>query len=162
MTDLYQIGDAIGGARIVSIRKDAVILSENGLKKILKLDVSRPRSAAGSAKQEPAKSETKPVPVPSRSVRRIQVLEEILEKAVIEPAVEKNQTIGLRIRELDEVPMAKALGLQEGDIIHIVNGQELSSKQKAFQVFRKAKVQPEILLELTRDGKRETLGFSLR
>lgn len=162
MTDLYKIGDAVGAARIISIRKDAVILSKNGLKKILKLDVSRPRSAAVSAKQGSAKSEVKPVPVPPRSVRRIQVLEEILEKAVIEPAVENNQTVGLRIRELDEIPMVKALGLQEGDIIHIVNGQTLSSKQKAFQVFRKAKVQPEILLELTRDGKRETLGFSLR
>ena len=166
LTDLYKIGDAVGAARIVSIRKDAVILSENGRKMILKLDASRSRSAtANPAKSASAGSKEPGAKLPSvrsQGNQRVEILEDILEKAVIEPAVYNNQTVGLRITKLDEIPMAKVLGLQEGDIIQGVNGQELSSKQKAFQVFRKAKTQPEIVLELIRDGKREALGFSLR
>ena len=101
-------------------------------------------------------------PAQTQAARRIEILEDILGKAVIEPAVHHNQTVGLQISKLDEIPMAKVLGLQEGDILQRVNGQELTSKQKAFQVFRKAKTQPEIVLELIRDEKRERLGFSLR
>ncbi len=166
LTDVYKIGDALGAARIVSIRKDAVILQENGQKKILKLETSRSPSttvkAVPSVRTGTKESASRQTPTPPPHARRIQILEDILDQAVIEPAVQKNQTVGLQISKLDEIPLAKLLGIQNGDIIQRVNGQLLTSKQKAFQVFRKAKTQPEIVLELIRNGKREALSFSLR
>jgi general secretion pathway protein C len=162
-TDTYKIGDTISGASILSISKEAVILSENGRKKILKLDASRSQTATTTPDKAPSANQTaKAVPLPAPSRRRIQVLEQILSEAVIKPAVVNNQAIGLQITNLDEIPLAGVLGLHNGDIIQSVNGQQVTNKQKAFQVFRKAKTQPEIVLELIRDGKRERLGFSLR
>jgi len=163
VTDTYKIGDRVSGTKIISITKDAVILSENGQKKILKLNTSRSQTAPATANQAVASQPTaKPAPNPVSSRRRIQILEKILSEAEIEPALVNNQAIGLQISNLDKVPLSGFLGLKDGDIIQTVNGQEINSKQKAFQVFRKAKMQPEIVLELLRNGKLERLGFSLR
>ena len=52
--------------------------------------------------------------------------------------------------------------LEDGDVVRQVNGQRLSSLQKAFQVFQKAKSQPAIRLELLRGNDTKELRFDLR
>jgi len=54
------------------------------------------------------------------------------------------------------------LGLQNGDIVQMVNGQSLTNKQKAFQVLQKARSQPRLQIQLLRDGKAKELSFDLQ
>jgi len=92
---------------------------------------------------------------------KITHLEMILTKATIEPYLIDDQVEGLRITNLDTIPMAKAFGLKEGDIIRRVNGQRLTSKQKAFQVFKKARSEATMNLELLSDGETKELSLTL-
>jgi len=69
---------------------------------------------------------------------------------------------GQNVADLENIPMAKALGLKNGDIIRVVNGHRLTSKQKALQVFKKARSQETMSVELLRDGETKELSFDLQ
>ncbi len=88
-------------------------------------------------------------------------IETILTEAVIDCYAPDGETQGLRITGLENIPMAKKLGLKNGDVICAVNGQRLTGKKKAYQVFQKAKTQPAITFELLRDNKTKRLSFDL-
>jgi len=175
--DLYRVGQTIAGASIESVESNAVILLHNGHRKMLSLRAAETRSGSGtpapsakpgadagkvvttksvsSVRQAPKQT---PVAVPTK----IGYVEDILTKAVIQPYAVNGQVQGLRITGLEKVRAAEALGLKNGDIIRLVNGQQLTSLQKAFQVFQKAKSQPTISLELSRGGDTKTLTFDLQ
>jgi len=162
-TDLYKTGDMIADARIVDIKKDAVILLCRGHKKTLKLNNYKSTTSQNSKNKfvssQPATADKKPK---TRSQIRNEFLEDFLETARIEPYIVDNQPSGLRITGLEKVEMAELLGLKNGDVIQVVNNQKLTNKQKAFQVFKKAATQPHLDIELLRNDRLKTLSFPLK
>ena len=170
--DLYRPGQTVAGAYIESVEDNVVILIHEGQRKMLSLKTAEagpPATAARDTKDAPGG--VKPVAYlpPTRiseqpaavSTSRIGYIEEILSKAVIEPYTVNGKAEGLKITGLENVPVAEALGLKNGDVIRIVNGQQLTSLQKAFQVFQKARSQPAINIELSRGDETKELTFDL-
>jgi general secretion pathway protein C len=165
---MYKIGQNIAGARIKGIEEDAVILLHNEQRKMLMLNRFGEDNA--QALLSPVVGETgkvasidSPVKQPlDETLSKMSDLETILAEASIEPYLVNDRVEGLRISDLNELPMAKTFGLKEGDIIRRVNGQQLTSKQKAFQVFKKAKSEATMNLKLLRDGETRELSFTLR
>lgn len=169
---LYKTGDTVADATVESIEKDAVILLHNGQKKILRLH--SPNGSGGEENQQaPVRkiveqnSETVKIDLQAEQAHEeVQTkaghIETMLRKAVIEPYQADGQMEGIRVTGLENVPAAKDLGLRNGDVIRSVNGQRLTSKQKAFQVFMKARTQPTMDVELLREGKTKELSFVLR
>lgn len=84
-----------------------------------------------------------------------------LNRATIQPYKVNGQVEGLKITGIENAPDAEALGLKNGDIIRQVNGQRLTSLQKAFQVMQKARYQRSIDIELLRQGRSKKLCFDL-
>jgi general secretion pathway protein C len=170
--DLYRPGQTVAGAYIQSIEDNVVILIHEGRRKMLSLKTAEAAPAATAARDIKDAPGVKPAAylAPTRiseqpaavSTSRIGYIEEILSKAVIEPYTVNGKVEGLKITGLEDVPVAEALGLKNGDIIRIVNGQQLTSIQKAFQVFQKAKSQPAINLELSRGDETKELTFDLQ
>ena len=60
---------------------------------------------------------------------------------------------GLVVEALEPPVLAQRLKLEPGDLIQTVNGQPLLSPAQSLQVFKKAWRQPELALELQRDGQ---------
>lgn len=89
-------------------------------------------------------------------------IEAVLKKAVIEPYHINGHIEGLRISGLDKILVAKELLLKSGDIIRVVNRQLLSSKKRAYKIFKRARRRPIMEIELLRDGKSQTLLYYLR
>jgi len=169
---LYRPGEIVAGATIQSIQLNAVILLHDGRRKALNLKAAETGRSADSSRPAQGKVKTpKAAPyLPANRVRRqfaavagskIGYVEEILSKAAIELYGVNGIVEGLRITGLEKVPAAKLLGLENGDIVRRVNGQQLTSLQKAFQVFQKAKSQPSISMELSRGGVTKELTFDL-
>lgn len=77
----------------------------------------------------------------------------VLKNAVIQPYCINGQIEGLQINGLDEISEAKALLLKSGDIILAVNGQTLSSKKDAYDIFKKARKEPIMIIDLLQDGE---------
>ena len=102
------------------------------------------------------------VDVPSSAPSaRLGYVENLFRKATIKPHVKEGRTEGLEITGLEETPLTKLFGLRKGDIVQTVNGQDLTSKQKAFEVLKKARSQSKVDLQLLRDGKTKDLSFDL-
>ena len=169
--ELYKTGQSIAGARIKSIEEDGVILLHNGQRKILTLNRAGGHNANNMRAPSPqtirkADKVVKPVESVQRPLTQVATgmshVEAILTKAVIEPYAVNGQVEGLKITGLEKIPMAKVLGLKDGDIIREVNGHQLTSKQKALQVFKKARSQAAMSIEVLRGDETKELSFDLR
>jgi len=168
---LYKMGQTIADARVQNIGKDLVILVHNGQEKVLRLSTARSGSYNYKSTQGPSgqtideKSYAIGTDLSTRKTDtgvRVKTgyMEKILKKAVIEPYVVDGHVEGLRITDLEDIEGSKDFGLKNGDVIRVVNGHTLTSKQKAYQIFKKARSQTSISLELLRDGKAEKLSFA--
>ncbi len=170
--DLYKIGQAVGDSRIEAIYTDTVILIHNGERKILGLNIGkyssnddnnarvspyRTNNNSPSGVKTNSPQEQDPVKVQTR----MGCVETILKKAIIEPCVANDQVEGLRITGLENIQAAKYIGLKNGDILRVVNGHRLTSKQKAYQIFKKARSQATISLELLRGTEIKRFSLSL-
>jgi len=174
---LYKTGDTVATpswkgsstAHIESIEKDVVVLLHQGQRKILTLGTRESKrqdidSAQGALSRNAAQAvETNP-PAKSQSTvgDKLSDIEIMLTKAVIKPYAIDGQVEGLRITGLENIRGAEEIGLKNGDIIRTVNGHRLTSKQKAYQIFKKARSQEAMNIELLRDNETKTLSFSLR
>jgi len=169
---LYRPGQTVAGATIQSIESNAVILLHNGRRKALTLKAAEAARAVGFPR--PAQGKAKAVKAapylpanrvggkaPAGRASGIGYVEEILSKVAIEPYSVDGIVEGLKITGLEKVPAAESLGLKNGDIVRRVNGQQLTSLQKAFQVFQKAKSQPSISMELSRGGVTKEITFDV-
>jgi len=155
----YRIGSTVGSATIKSIEPDRVVLVHAGREFVLQLSAGTPIAApkpAGRSHPSPTGPQTAPPPS-----ARLGYVEELFREATIKPYVKDGRTEGLKITGLEQTPLAKLFGLRNGDIVKTVNGQNLTSQQKAFQVLKKARTQPKIDLELLRKGKTKTMSFDL-
>lgn len=168
VADRYKIGEMVAGARVESIQKEAVVLLYNGQSKILRLQIGRndsqsqtdvSRSQTGTEVAIAARSGARVTKVPSQQTGYV---ETILGNAVIEPYSVNGKTEGLKVSGLENLPMAKEVGLKNGDIVREVNGHQLTDKRKAYQVLKKARTQPSVSVELQREGETKELSFALR
>jgi type II secretion system protein C len=178
MENLYHLGDTIQGAHIEEIARGRVILLVNGKREVLEMAVS---SSAG----EPATAEApKPAttgPVPSihevvkvispnefqinkqNFVTRVGRMEAVLKTVKLVPYVVDGKTQGMQITGLsdDVAAMASLANLQNGDVIQNINGQNLTSQQKTFQVLQKARSQPGLDVQVLRGDSVIPLHFSM-
>jgi len=163
----YKVGDVVASATIESIDPDRVVLRLEGRRKVLRLHsalvAGKDQPPATQAQSAPASQ--KPSPPAGQSLRnlpKMAYVEDVLRKAKIEPYVQNGRTEGLKITGMENMPLVGMLGLQNGDVIQTVNGQNLTNKQKAFQVLQKAKTQSQLHIQLLRDGKTRELSFDLQ
>lgn len=168
--DLYEIDQTVAGARIESIEKDAVVLVCDGQRKVLRLNIgqsgSNNISQVASSQTTNEMSNVARADLPARKagtdVRKTAgIVEAILNNAAIEPYSVDGQIEGLRITDLENISAVKELGLKNSDVIRAVNGHRLTNKQRAYQIFKKARSQPVIDIELLRDNKTKKLSFAM-
>lgn len=172
VSDQYKTGQVVGDARIESINTDMVILLHNGERKILRFnaeasgsnhdyDTRAPLSRTADETENHAITGLLTQESDPAIQKKPGYVETILNKVVIDPYAINNQIEGLKITGLENIKAMQGLGLKNGDIVRMVNGHQLTSKQKAYQVFKKARSQSDINLELSRDGKTKKLSIGL-
>jgi type II secretion system protein C len=165
ITNPYKIGETVASATIESIERDKVVLRYHGRTQTLLLttDTTMPKVKSSDPNVVRTSSVASAATgASSPSSDRLGQVEALFRKATIEPYVDQGQPEGLRITGLDDIPIAAAFGLKNGDVIQSVNGQVLTSKQKAFQVLQKAKAQSKVNMQLLRDGRVTDLSFNNR
>lgn len=119
-------------------------------------DTAKPSGARNIEKK--SDTEIKDVQQELTKVRtKIKCVESVLKKAVIKPYCINGRIEGLQINGLDEISEAKTLLLKSGDIILTVNGQTLSSKKDAYDIFKQARKKPTMIVDLLRDGEAKKL-----
>jgi type II secretion system protein C len=165
-SDFYRIGDTVASATVEAVQRGEVVLRYQGRALVLKqcsgTMADKGQKTEAAAPNVDSRSQPSPIAAArSSGAPRTGYMSEVFRKATIEPYVRNDRTEGLRITGLDKVPLAEAFGFKNGDIVQAVNGQQLTSKQKAFQVLQKARTQPKVNIRILRDGKSKELSFDL-
>jgi len=168
--DLYEIDQTVADARIESIEKDAVVLVCDGQRKVLRLNIGQSGSSnisqvalsqTTNKMSNVARADLPTKKANTDTLTKIGCVEAILNIAAIEPYSVDGQIEGLRISDLENISAVKKLGLKNSDVIRAVNGHRLTNKQRAYQIFKKARSQPAIDIELLRDNKTKKLSFAM-
>ena len=165
--NVYKTGDTIVSASVESIEKDGIVLLYEGQRRKINLrtkesgkqgtvipEVTMAKNAAQEVKAQPAAKPT--------LADKLRYAASMIPKVNIEPHTIDGQVEGLRISGLEDIKGAEDLGLKNGDVIRAVNGQRLDSKQKAYQISRKARSQTAMNIELMRCNRIKAFSFSLR
>lgn len=171
VSGLYKIGQMVGNARIEGIEEDAVILFHDEERKKMRITAwqlnSSDNNYLSSSTTDRERSKTLETDlsvekIDTKARTKIEQIEEVLTKAVIEPHVVNSQIEGLKITGLENIKFAEEFGLKNGDIIRTVNGHLLTSKQNAYQIFKKARSQEAITFEFLRGERTKNISFALR
>ena len=82
--------------------------------------------------------------------------------ARIVPEIRDGKAAGFRLYSVrPDGPFAK-IGMQNGDVISSINGLEITSPEKALEVYAKLKSASHLSLGLERNGQRITKDYTIR
>ena len=119
-------------------------------------------SESQSTEKVVANKKTDPQRKLTRIRTKIKFVEKVFKKAVIKFYHVNGQVEGLQITGLDKIPQAKSLLLKSGDIILTINGYTLSSKKETYNIFKKARKQPIMIVDLLQDGQAKKFLYDFR
>jgi type II secretion system protein C len=158
---IYRLGSVIRDARVISIVMGEVVLDVKGKRQTLRLS----KRAIAWAKH----NEDNPVIISASSgrivVSRKGLMAEAgnilntLPKLKIKPYYEADKVSGMMVEGIAKDSLIAAAGIRNKDVVKTVNNQKIDSYQKALQVLAKAKNQPEIKVNLLREGQIKDLCY---
>jgi len=83
-------------------------------------------------------------------------------QARIMPHFTDGQADGFTLSAIQPGSFYQRLGLHNGDVVHRVNGRELSSPEQAVMVYQQLQGESDVEVEVTRNGQPTTLHFAIR
>lgn len=69
---------------------------------------------------------------------------------------------GITAQEIDEIPLAKQLGLQNGDVLQTVNNEQIDSEQKVMEMVQKYQSSNSFRIGIMRNGKQKIITYDFR
>ncbi len=166
---VYLVGDEIEGATIVEIERLKVILNNQGRKEFVEVGDARPAepkisaTPASTARGRPdrpviADAEVRKVDDNTYEISREDVekqlsnLSALATQARVIPNFKDGKANGFKIFSIRPGSIYQKLGLQNGDVIHKINGYAIDSPEKALEIYAKLKEASRIEVELERRG----------
>jgi type II secretion system protein C len=80
----------------------------------------------------------------------------------VRPYKKNGEVTGFRLRRIKKGSPLELLGAQKGDIIHSVNGVELTSVDKALAAYQSLRTENQLVFSVTRKGKPVDLTINIR
>ncbi len=173
--ELYQIDDMVQDqARVVSISRCRVVVLRGGSEEIIECpepDAKKKRSSpvrySGSTKKEG-----------EYAVRKVSDTEFVIDEAEVENALGNINQLLTQIRVVPNFQDGKAdgfkvfaikpdsifakVGLKNGDVIRKVNDNDITSPEKAFQIFQDLRNEKNLSIEISRRGQTKSFSYEIR
>jgi general secretion pathway protein C len=175
----YLQGDKIHGATVIGIEETRIYFDNAGKIEFLDL-IDKPTPPKPAATPEAsAAGGTDPLSIEmDRGIKKLNenkyeiqrsTLESVLgnmsllsRSARIVPEMRDGKAAGFRLFSVkSDGPFAK-IGMQNGDIISSINGMEITSPEKALEVYAKLKSASHLSLGMERNGQKVTKDYSIR
>lgn len=174
-TDIYRVEQTVmEEAKVVAILSRKVILNHSGVLEYLELQEKAkpkarpgrksPRTAAGADKVGKG---IKKIGQDKWAISREEIdktlsnLNSIAMQARIVPSFKDSKANGFKLFAIRPNSLYSKLGIQNGDIIHKINGFAMNSPDKALEIYQKLKNARTIDIELTRRGKSKKLNYRI-
>jgi general secretion pathway protein C len=88
-------------------------------------------------------------------------LSEVATQARIVPNFKNGKASGFKMFSIKPGSIYSKIGLQNGDVIQKINGYEMSSPDKALEIYQKLKEANTVTIELQRRGQDSTLNYTI-
>jgi len=88
-------------------------------------------------------------------------LNTIATQARIVPSFKDGQANGFKLFSIRPGSLYSKIGIKNGDVISRINGYEITSPDKALEIYSKLKDAKQITVDLNRRGKPQTLDYSI-
>ncbi len=175
---LYRIGDPLGeDGKIARISRNRVVVRRGGENEILEVSLFPEENKAAPHATPTVLTPAGPS-TPGNNVRQagknrwvvdrreienaVDNLPQLLTKARIIPNFSDGKPDGFRIFAITEDSLYSKIGLQNGDILHQVNGIEVKDPQNFLKVFEQLKDESAITVDLVRNNQKETFSYEIR
>ncbi len=174
--DLYHVGDFIlGEAKLIAVSRNKVYLERNGKQEVLEVYEGPKVKTGGGA--EARRSQKGSIPtgagikrlsrnryrIPQEDLRNaFENMNHLLTQVRMSPNFNNGQPDGFKLLSIKRGSLIQRSGFRDGDIIKRVNGIEIDSPEKAFEVYEQLKNEPIITVEIVRGGKTETFTYEVR
>lgn len=89
-------------------------------------------------------------------------LQNILMQATAEPVLVNGEITGFKIYQFDQTSIFHKLGLKEGDVVSEINGVPLNNVAKTIQFLNGLREEPNISVNVSRNGEPVSLNMSVK
>ena len=163
----YSVGDKILGAEILEISRDRVIVLNNNRRCYISNDgegvvatVPEPRRFGPTGEPNPthlgagikAVSDSEYEVPRSEIEKSLSNLNELAMQARIVPAFKDGQAQGFKLFSIRPDSLYTKIGIQNGDVIRRINGNDINSPEKALEIYSKLRDANRIDIEIERNG----------
>ncbi len=164
--NVYRVKDSLGGAIVLAIERKKVILLHNGAKEELSMYEEGNQGMPGLP------------PMPANNIQRVgqgnyvipesqfksatQNMGELLTQARVVPNIAGNKINGYRIFAITPGSIYANIGLLDGDVIHSVNGIQVTTPESALQLFQQLQNERRFTVNIDRNGQSMTLNYTVQ
>jgi general secretion pathway protein C len=86
----------------------------------------------------------------------------LMRSARIIPHEEKGRVVGFKLFGIRPYSLFGKIGLRNGDVIHRINGYEITSPDKALEAYSKLRNADRLTVSITRRGRKMNLDYNIR
>lgn len=156
--NLYRVGDKVQDATVKMIFREKVVLSINGRDEILEIEEL-------SANKKTNKSVLKSNVIHKHNIKsnRLQTekvfkeVNNLIGQANIKPYFEKGKIGGIILTRIKPDSLFHKMGLENGDIIKGVDGENIESVDDIQEFYKSLKASPDVQLQIKRKGKHKDI-----
>jgi len=182
--NVYSLGQTVPNAgKLVEVDKDRVIIDHNGTRIAINLpkqDMPGPVEAAqplappvvdddaDNSDQEAYDPNVEDLgdnryKIPRETLdHSIGNLSQLLTQIRAIPNIQNGKTNGFALSEIEPGSVFDEMGLQEGDVLRSVNGQQMSDPGQAMQMMSALRNASQISIQVLRDGQPTTLTYQIQ
>lgn len=174
--ELYQTDDMVQDqARVISISRCKVIVLRSGSEEIIECPEPDAETKRGAAPVRYAGSTKKEG---EYAVKKVSDSEFVVDEAEVENALGNINQLLTQIRVVPNFQDGKAdgfkvfaikpdsifakVGLMNGDVIRKVNDNDITSPEKAFQIFQELRNEKNLSIEISRRGQTQSFSYEIR
>jgi general secretion pathway protein C len=174
----YAIGMKIREATVQDIQETRIFLNNAGKPEYLDL-IEKPHSEAAAGPAPPAAPSTDPfVAEMEKGIKKLSEHSYEVQRGTVDSLLGNMAVLSRAARIVPEVRDGKAagfrlfsvrpdgpfgkIGLQNGDVIYAINGLEMTSPDKALEIYTKLKSANHLAVALERNGQKITKDYNIR
>lgn len=175
--EIYVVGDALADAKVDEIaRRRVYVLRQSGAREYLEIGGAAPKKKGSSTKGDDKKKRRGRIDwtegVTKLSDTHYQVdrssienglanLDRLSRDARVVPNFVDGKSNGFKVFGIKRNSAYKTLGLKNNDVITGVNGMDLTSPDKALEVYSKLQNESSISLDIVRKGEAVTMEYDI-
>lgn len=172
---LYRLGDEIPDAgTIVAVEKKRVLINHDGQLMSLEIDENGVPSAMAAISRRPSFDSASS----DGGIRREAANQYSVDRATVDrnlnnmgslltqmralPNVENGKTDGFRLSEIQQGSLFQQMGLQDGDVVKNISGQEINDPMRALELLSVLQNQQSVVIQVIRNGQPVQLNYQIR